>query len=199
MKQRASGNYKKSSILIYVILFILSFSSLYFIRKEIAVGIIYCTILIYLILSKDKMNLINFAIATFVSIIWILIANDEYGYNRKTILIFGYNSFPFFAWAAGLFASYLFYSAIEKRIKSNDILKKTLLYLAIFWPSLIFSEAVGYHYFGIHNIQTAEYRGIPILDCIHAPLWMQISYFLLGPIYYTLCELKEYLRKTIRL
>jgi hypothetical protein len=38
-------------------------------------------------------------------------------------------------------------------------------------------------------MNTANFKGIPIAECIHAPSWMQAIYFAMGPAYYTACSL----------
>ncbi len=49
---------------------------------------------------------------------------------------------------------------------------------------LISVETIAYHLFGMQNLTAAAYPGIPICNCMHAQPWMQLSYFLLGPIYF---------------
>ena len=119
----------------------------------------------------------------------MLIANNQYGYNRNVMTIFGLSSFPLFAWACGLFAAYLIYSHWEHKFKFVNFIKKTLLFIAFYWPLLISIETIAYHVFNIKNLSAAAYAGLPICDCIHAPLWMQISYLALGPLYFIICEL----------
>ena len=44
---------------------------------------------------------------------------------------------------------------------------------------------MGYYLFNIHNIATSQFPGLPICNCIHAPTWMKIVYFSMGPVYYS--------------
>ena len=54
----------------------------------------------------------------------------------------------------------------------------------MFWFGLLGIETISYHILEIRNLATANYKGLPICNCVHAPLWMQISYFIIGPLYF---------------
>jgi hypothetical protein len=143
----------------------------------------------YLLLTARKSAFYHLFIASIISLVWMLIANNQYGYNRNMLIVFGLNSFPLFAWASGLFAAYLIYSHWEHKFKFASPIKKMLLFIAFYWPILISVETIAYHIFNIKNLSTAVYAGLPICDCIHAPIWMQVSYLALGPLYFGICEL----------
>ena len=55
--------------------------------------------------------------------------------------------------------------------------------------AVVIAETVGYHLLGIHNIGTSQYVGLPLCDCLHAPIWMQIGYFSLGPLHWLLVKM----------
>ena len=143
----------------------------------------------YLLLTERKILLYHFLVSSLIAIGWMLIAKKEYGYNYDFITVAGINFYPLFAWAVGMFAIYIIYSHYEHILKEQGFLRKMLLFVAFYWPWLIVVETVGYHMFNIHNLTTASYAGLPLCDCIHAPIWMQISYFLLGPIFFAICYL----------
>lgn len=157
-------------------------------RPDIVMMIVYLALYPYLLLTLRKHALYNLIISFGVSLIWMLIAKDEYFYNIKMMVLWEINLFPLFAWSAGLFASYLLYSHAKKIIRDPSIIKKFVLYLAFYWPLLILVEAISYHLFNIQNLASAMYSGLPICECIHAKVWMQIAYLLMGPAYFFICE-----------
>jgi|TARA_B100001971_G_C18205316_1_gene547206 hypothetical protein len=171
--------------LIYVIVVLL----LGLVRPDALMIGVYLMLYPYLLLTERKSAFYHLFVASVIALVWMLIANNQYGYNREMMIIFGLNSFPLFAWAAGLFAAYLIYSHWEHILKEQGWLKKMLLFVAFYWPILISLETIAYHLFNIKNLSTAMYAGLPICDCIHAPGWMQASYLALGPIYFGVCEL----------
>lgn len=151
--------------------------------------IVYMIIVPYLILTKRKVMIRQFLIATLIALVWMLIAWKEYGYNQSFLTLNGFNLFPLFAWACGLFASYLIYSHYEHLFHKKGLLFKLLMYVTMYWPILIAIETIAYHIFNIRNLATAQYAGLPILDCMHAPLWMRMAYFTMGPIFFLACYL----------
>lgn len=150
---------------------------------------VYILLYPYLFLTARKTAFYHLYIASLVALVWMIIANGQYGYNREMLMIFGLNSYPLFAWAVGLFAAYIIYSHWEHKLKFAGPVKKMMLFVAFYWLLLLSVETIAYHLFNIRNLSTAIYAGLPICDCIHAPVWMQISYLALGPIYFAICEL----------
>ena len=137
-----------------------------------------------------KKNLFyHFLVAFLVASIWLLFANKECEYNHDFLAINGFNWFTWLAWGLGLFFVYILYLLVVNKIKPKNFIQKFLIFLIIYWPFLILAETVGYYTFNIHNIAAANYPGLPICHCMHAPLWMQIGYFSLGPIYFLICYL----------
>lgn len=143
----------------------------------------------YLLLTKRNNALYHLGISSIIALVWVIIAQKDYGYNQAMFSILGLNSFPLFAWACGLFVAHIIYSHWEHKIKNTNGFKKIILFTAIYWPLLILLETTGYYLFDIKNLATAAYPGLPICNCMHAPVWIQTSYFLMGPVYFIICEL----------
>jgi hypothetical protein len=135
-----------------------------------------------------KENLILLLTGLFISFVWVLIGKDMYSYNYAFFEVRGFDWFPFLVWGVGLYLIYGFYLLLTKNLKEVGFLKRLFIFLAIYWPILILAETVGYHFFGIHDLSTAAYPGLPICDCMHSPRWMQAVYFSLGPIYFFVCS-----------
>ncbi|MFA6992197.1 MAG: hypothetical protein WC269_02860 [Candidatus Gracilibacteria bacterium] len=123
-------------------------------------------------------------LAFLFALAWLLVGGDQYGYNHNFGEILGLNLFPLICWGFGLFAMFLIYEFAEKYIKPKRLAVKLALFAGIYWPLLVVAETVGYYTFNIQNVATAMYEGLPICDCMHAPWWMQIAYFLIGPFYF---------------
>jgi len=150
---------------------------------------IYFLIYPYLFLTARKNAFYHLYVSSIIALIWVVIANRHYQYGALSLTIFGLNAYPLFAWASGLFAVYILYSHWEHKIKSNSFIKKLGFFVVIYWVLLIFVETIAYHVFNVIDIVNLAYAGLPFCDCIHAPHWMQFAYFLMGPIYFTICEL----------
>jgi len=127
-------------------------------------------------------------IATLISIVWVFLIKDFYGYNTSFQTLAGLNIFPLFAWAVGLFGAY---SLFQVYMVKHDwkLIYKFLLFTAFYWIVLIAAETIMYHVFNFQNIATGIYSGLPICNCLHAPLFMQIGYFAIGPIYFLISSL----------
>ena len=153
-------------------------------------GIVTISILIilYLLLTGRKSLFYHFFVAFSISFIWVLIANERYGYADNNAIIFGLNIFPMFAFTVGLLGTYMIYSHFEKILKKRSFIQKLLLFAILYWVLLIFAESIGYHVFGISNIANANYQGLPFCNCLHAPYWMQAAYFLIGPLFFSICS-----------
>ena len=147
----------------------------------------YCFMFFYLHITKRNSLIKHLIVASIVAFIWMNIAKSQYSYNHSMFQIFGMNAFPFFAWSIGLLAAYTLYSHAEKIVKDKGFIREIGLFSLIYMPTLFVLEAVGYNLLGIHNIGTGMYPPLPFCNCFHAPLWMQISYFALGPIYFAAC------------
>jgi hypothetical protein len=176
---------KYTDISLYLVGFIL----LGVIRHDILFIVAYFLLYPYLTITKRKKEITYLIVASVISLIWVLFANKQYGYNKEVFFVFGLNTAPLFAWAVGLFAIYFLYSAIEKKLYLKNIFTQTGVFITLYWTLLITIETIGYHVFDIKNLTAAMYSGLPLCNCIHAPLWMQIAYFLIGPMYFCVIKL----------
>ena len=156
-------------------------------KPDIVLIVFYFILIIYLLITARKLLLFNLIISSLLSLIWMLISKNEYSYNQDFLIIMGFNIFPFFAFSLGLFAVYLIYSHYQYLIKGNSYLKRLLLIIIIYFPLLIIVETIAYHLFNIRNLASSMYSGLPFCDCLHANRYMQISYFLMGPLFFTFC------------
>jgi hypothetical protein len=135
----------------------------------------------------------DLSIAFAISFIWNIIAKKQYNYGFHFIKIAGINIMPLFAWGLGLFGLYIIYTHFQEWFKFKKLYKKFLLFTIIYWSLLIIIEYIAYHFMGLKDMATKGYKGLPFLDCIHAPSWMQTAYFSMGLIYYiSLTYLKRY-------
>jgi len=174
---------KKGLIILFDILFVILFITigLVFI-PDYSIIFAYISIVPYLLLTGRKNMGKQFLLATLISLIWILISKEQYGYEDALLTIDSINLFPLFAWASGLFSSYVLYKHYEWIFVKKGLIFKLMMYLALYWPTLVILEWIAYHVIKIRNKATSEYAGLPLIDAIHAPHWMQISYFSMGPI-----------------
>ena len=145
-------------------------------------------LVLYLLITKRTLLFYHLSVAFSLAFIWMLIANGKYGYSNNEVVILGLNIFPLFAWTLGLFVVYTIYSNYENILRRKSFIYKLLLFTALFWILLIFTESIAYHVFGINNVANSAYRGLPFCNCLHAPLWMQVSYFLMGPLFFSICS-----------
>lgn len=146
-----------------------------------------CVLMVPYLYLTNRVNLLkHFGMAFLISGIWVINARKQYHYNYDFIDVFGISLYPFFAWSAGLLGTYLIFEYYRNKLKNKDFKKQFFVYLFVFWTLLIFGEVVSYHLFDVRNLASASYSGLPICDCIHAPNWMKISYFLLGPLFFVI-------------
>ncbi|MBI2139015.1 hypothetical protein HYU13_05470 [Candidatus Woesearchaeota archaeon] len=143
----------------------------------------------YILITRRKLLLSHFIVSSLIALVWMLIAKGQYAYNRPFLVFSGINLYPLFGWAVGLFLIYLVYSHYEHIFFERGFLRQLLLFIAFYWPLLLAVESIAYHLFDIRNVAAAQYPGLPFCNCIHAPLWMQLSYFALGPLFFSACYL----------
>jgi hypothetical protein len=197
MKSKKRKNYieyefhkwRKPLLIIDIVFSIIVLFLTFIFKSEFILITTFFLIIVYLIISDRKKFFYHFLTASIVATLWMIVAKKEYGYNHDFITILGYNAFPLFSWAIGLFCVYVLYSYLEHLFHEDGFIKKFILFTILFIPILLIAETLGYHVFDIHNIATAKYTPLPICNCIHAPWWMQLSYILLGPIYFIICYL----------
>ena len=109
---------------------------------------------------------------------WVYLTRNRYAYADFPLTLGDSRLFPFVAWSVSLVLLFSLYRFIERHM-SRPLLVTVLCY----WILLIFFETVAYNFLGIRNIGTAAYPGLPICGCLHAPVWMQAGYFIMGPLY----------------
>jgi hypothetical protein len=135
----------------------------------------------YLILTKRARLIPHIAAAFIMAGLWVSIAHGKY-YYTVIAMPFGLTVFPFFAWSIGLMGICVFSEYIPGSARTNYILTSTLYVFM-----LLFFEMIAYHVLNIKNAGTSGYPGLPGLDCIHVPRWMQVCYISMGPIYLLIC------------
>lgn len=179
--------WKKELLYIDSILSIIVVLLLGIFKPDLVVIVAFFLIIPYLLLTQRKILIYHLIVAFLISLIWMLIAKNHYRYNQPFLSILGINLYPLFSWTIGLFVLYVIYSHYEHKLKEQTFSKKIILFIAFYWPILIIVETIAYHLFNIKNISTAIYKGLPLCSCMHAPLWMQISYFSIGIIFFLVC------------
>lgn len=167
----------------------ISVLAIFLFRPDIVVIIVYGLLVAGILVLGKKEALWRLILASVIALIWMIIARHHYGYNQELLSVAGINLFPLFAWAIGLFGAYLLYVQSEHILKKKTALTKMVLFVALYWTILIVLETLAYHVFHIQNLAVAGYPGLPLCNCIHGPRWLQLSYMLLGPIYFTSSEL----------
>ena len=175
----------KKQLLVYdKLVIVIVFFLLGFFRPDYVVICAYFGLVFYLIFTKRSGTLRHLLVSSGLAFLWLVIARGEYGYNQDFLTVGGFNLFPFFAWSVGLLGVYLVYSHYEHYRESKSVLMKFIIFTLIFWILLISAEIIAYHIFDIKNLSAANYAGLPLCECIHAPRWMQAGYFLMGPIFF---------------
>ena len=137
-------------------------------------------VLVYMIVMRRFEAVSHLLLATVVSMIWVHYAKDYYAYQQDFVKIFGMNSIPLMAWSLTLYGLY----QVCNNYKFVRPIYNFLLFVLVFLFFGILFETVAYHLLNIRNTMTANFPGLPICDCVHAPRWMQMIYFSLGPMYY---------------
>ena len=175
--------------------FVLIFSLNHVFRPDILAMVVYLSLYAYLLLTRRKQDIVYLLISSLIALGWTILARNNYEYNQDMIRILGINAFPVFAWSSGLAALYLLYSSIEQIfMESSRWIKRFFVFSVLYLFFIIILETIAYHVFGIKNVAAEMYSGLPICDCIHAPVWMQFSYFLIGPVYFVICSYFKHLR-----
>jgi glycosyltransferase involved in cell wall biosynthesis len=161
-------------------------------RADLMMATVYFLLYPYLLLTLRSPAIKHLLASSLVASCWYLIAKEQYGYNREMLLIGGHTVYPLFAWAVGLFGVYLMYAYWVRLLPFRSIPVRILFFAMLYWALLFGSEILAYNYFQFRNIATAGYAGLPLVDCIHVPVWMQVAYLVNGPIYFLICELSGF-------
>jgi hypothetical protein len=161
--------------------------SFLFFRQDYVLVIAYLGVYPLLAVTRRWSSMIHLLLATGIALTWSIIASGHYTYRTDMLVFGGIHLYALFAWALGLFFVYSLFTHLSHMVPKPGW-KRALLYLAIYWPLLIAAETIAYHVFMFRNLGTAGYAGLPICDCIHAPMWMQFAYLIMGPLHYFACE-----------
>lgn len=151
--------------------------------KELILLGIYLLLLAYLFAMRRKHLLRVALVASIIGMVWTLLVRDEYSYNVATITILDVNLYAFIGWSLGLLVGYLLYSGARRFVHASSWWHKLILFNVIYIPLLIVVESISYHALNVVNVATANYRGLPLCDCLHAPVWMQLAYLGMGSVF----------------
>ena len=135
--------------------------------------------------TKRQRYFTQYAIASFTAVVWVLVAGEFYFYRTNLLHLYGFSIFPLFAWASGLFGSFILFTHINHFFRKKAFVWKLLAYSAYYITILIILETIGYYLFGIQLV--TNYPGLPLCNCLHGPLWFQIVYLTMGPVYFSVC------------
>jgi len=147
--------------------------------------------LFFFVLKRKKIQLRNILFAFGIALGWSIIGKNYYAYNYNFKSFFGLSLLPLFAWTLGLYALYLLYSYHKEIIRFKNWYLKFVFYVFLYWFFLILMETIAFHVIGIRDVATSQYEGLPICDCIHAPLFMKFVYFSLGIVYFIFVKIFE--------
>lgn len=161
-------------------------------RKDLIIILTFLLIIPYLIITRRAQLLKPLAVSTLLSLAWMGIAKEMYNYGFGFISIFGINSYSFFSWSLGLFACFVIYLHYEEIFEEKKFYFKLLVFSIFYILLLLFLEWLFYNVLGVRNQMTLSYPPLMICNCIHAPLWMQISYLLLGPLYFCIMKIVKF-------
>lgn len=134
----------------------------------------------YLGYQQRRYALLHQLLSTFFAVCWVSFAKDYYGYQFDYVKIFGMNSLPLMAWSLTL----LGLGEVCNYLNMSKKIYNFLIFVLAFWFFLILFETVAYHVLEIRNTVTGSFAGLPYCNCIHAPTWMKVVYFSMGPSYY---------------
>jgi len=167
-------------------IFFVIFALLIVLRPDVVFPLIYLLLFPYIFFTGRNYLLRYLIIASVCSLVWMLIGGGIYGYQDTYFSIGPISIYPLAAWTVCFFLAYLFAGHFD-----NDqaaFWKKFLVYSICYLFFVIFYETVAYHVFEIRNPTTIGYPGLPVCDCIHAPVWVQVTYLSMGPVYYLICQ-----------
>ncbi len=146
-------------------------------------------IFIYTTITNRYLSLSHLLLSTLIAFCWVFLAQDNYGYNHAYIVVSGMNILPILAWSLGLIGV----SEIFNHFRTKRRLVNFMLFIPLFWILLVLIETYAFHVIEIRDTMSGNTIGLPFCNCIHAPWWMRIVYFTLGPAYYGLTILTDVL------
>ena len=151
-------------------------------RPDIAFPAGYALLFPYLVATGRRHLIQGHVVAIVCSLAWMFYGGDIYGYRDRYLYIGDISVYPLAAWAMCFSLSLVLSNHWRFRVPSWW--KAFLAYCIVYWIIVLGYETIAYHLLGIRNPATVGYPGLPICDCIHAPLWVQVSYLSMGPLYY---------------
>lgn len=171
------------SVAFFIILLISIFKS----HADLVLLISWPFIFVYFLLMRRIKALAHLLLATLMAVIWVQFAKEYYGYKYDYLKIFGMNTLPLMAWTLTLMGL----GEVCNHLKFKRKILSFLIFVPSFWFLLILFETVAYHVLEIRNTMTGNYIGLPFCNCLHAPTWMKMVYFAMGPVYYGLSHLTD--------
>ncbi len=177
------------NLIIDLITIFLFFILLFLIGIDYTMFILLVAVCPFLIITKRKGLIFSLIIALMIAVIWGWIAEKYYVYAESSFKTELLNFYPILFWTLGLFMAILLFRDVKLIFDIKTFKVKLIIFSVLFWFGLIAIETISYHILEIRNLATAEYKGLPICDCIHAPLWIQISYFIIGPLYFIILNI----------
>jgi len=144
--------------------------------------------------NKTRHLSLAFLTALGLSLVWLLIGKDYYDYGWGLNFL-GINILALTLWIFGLFAMYIIYLVLRDGQQDSGFLKELIFFSTLFWLLLILGETFFYHVLNFHDLATAGYAGLPICDCLHAPTFMKIVYFSMGPSFFVPLNVLTRLKK----
>lgn len=145
-------------------------------------------IVLYGLFFKRYTSLIHLVLSTLIAFGWVYIARNNYGYNYTYYTIAGMNLLSILSWALGMIGV----SEIFNHIHFKNYFLRFIIFVPVFWVLLILIETYAFHIIEIRDTMSGNSMGLPFCNCIHAPWWMRIVYFTLGPSYYGLTLMIDY-------
>jgi len=177
---------KKLGMIFEIFIFILFVALFPFVKKDILIFAFYTVIYFYIVSLKTE-SIKYLGLSTSIALIWVTLARNFYVYGPDMATILGLSVYPLLAWALGLLAVKEIYSYLRPKNTLKAIIIITIAYITV----LIALESFSYNVVGFALSILDKYPGLPICNCIHLPLAMQIYYLSIGPIYYILTLLLD--------
>lgn len=155
-------------------------------------SIFYCY---YFYMSITLRKSISPCVALVIALVWTYLSRDMYNYNYGFAEIAGVSLYPIIGWFVALTIACAVMDRILKKVVIPQVVGRFIFVIVMYSVALIAVETIGYHVFGVQNQQTSQYAGLPLCNCIHAPVWMQTMYFVLGPLHWLLVTLVRHAAK----
>lgn len=174
-------------ILIFFTILIMTLSN----RPDLVIFMSFYFFIFYLYLTKRR-ELLKVLFTSFLfSLAWLGLSKDFYYYGNNFLSFFGISIYSLFSWTAGFMAIYTIYLHYENYLKKFRYIFRFFIFSFFYIFFLLFLEYIFYNFSGVQNLATQSYSGFLGCNCLHAPIWMQISYLVLGPIYFLFMEFIE--------